>query len=200
MYRLFASSLLADSTKLQEYQKYMCAFLKKLFRRLRFRKTSILGSTSPVIDFPGKVAMKRTSVESPRAVSDTKNGIKSDLSQAGVIATSLIILSSEEKPAKPHHNFVLFLFTEEIKLALLWVKVARSAYTAGDVKNGNEAKTRALVAYLKAKNLLTQIESDKTIESLLPELEALWLALDRLAVLALHASKPQLKGSIRLTR
>jgi hypothetical protein len=164
--------------------KTMCAFLKKLLRRMRFRRTTILASTTPVIDDRDKSAMKRTRAESSRQIKDTGDGIKSDLPPAGAIATSLTILSSEGN-SKPPYEFIVFLITKEINLALLWVRTARSAYAAGDVGNGGVAKTRALVAYLKAKNLLSQVESDKKIESLLNELIALWLALDRLAVSAM---------------
>src|SRR5437016_4362356 len=121
---LLASSLGRTSQKTKEY---MCVFLK-LLRRVRFRRTNVLASTSPVIDHAGTAAMKRTSAESPRVVSDINNGIKFDFLPAEALATSLIILSSEENSAKLRGEFILFLISEKIKLALLWVGAARSAY------------------------------------------------------------------------
>jgi hypothetical protein len=68
----------------------------------------------------------------------------------------------------------------EINFAFLFVSVARSAYTTGDIARGNEARETGQAAYLRAKQLLGQAD-EKTRKSLSGDLEALQTALERLS-------------------
>ena len=82
---------------------------------------------------------------------------------------------------KLEHKLSLYSITNEINWACLWVSIARSAHSIGDIECARYAREKANTPYRHAWELLAQAHpGDEELRSLLDDLERLRLTLNQL--------------------